>query len=299
MTAPERRLDALAAGLTARERAVLILRAWLDGQDEEDRLHKHMPAEQKEECERIVAAVVSANQEFHWACGWVIEWLFQEETRLAWLECLDGFLTRTHQLEAALEAAGWKTEEGAEAAIDKGRKTAVLTPLPRPGRGFERDLPFVIGEKAFPDDDRPLPATWQEARDHLVLDYQRAVELRWQDYLARGTVLSELSELLGENMVHEVGVGGPLEAIRRKVLELYEAGQGLAGRFPLPDPGPASVERLRGWVRWDDVREAPAESPPASTNGRGWMRPDDLAELEALEARLAGELRSGHPATGS
>jgi hypothetical protein len=202
MSGAAQRLQAVSLGLTARERATLLLRAWVDGREPDERLVKHMPAEQREECERTVRAVEDANNEFRNHLAFMLEWLYQEETLFAWLECLDGFLVRTGQLEGALSKAGWVVREGTEAGQDERAREIVVPPLPVPGRALERDLPIIWGGDAFPDDHRPLPGDWQGLRGWLVAELQRALTLRWQDYIDRSVVLAELSDELGEDVVH-------------------------------------------------------------------------------------------------
>jgi hypothetical protein len=57
MTGAAQRLQAVSLALTARERAILLLRSWIDGSEPDERLVKHIPAEQWEGCERSVRAV--------------------------------------------------------------------------------------------------------------------------------------------------------------------------------------------------------------------------------------------------
>jgi hypothetical protein len=90
------------------------------------------------------------------------------------------------------------------------------------------------------------------------------------------------------------GLREPMDGFRQKIFELYEAMQRFA-TFSLPETDPERVEKLRSWVRWEDIRSRAASPSTLATTGRGWMRSEELAELEALEARLAEELRSRGP----
>jgi hypothetical protein len=294
MSGAAQRLQAVSLGLTARERATLLLRAWVDGREPDERLVKHMPAEQREECERTVRAVEDANNEFRNHLAFMLEWLYQEETLFAWLECLDGFLVRTGQLEGALSKAGWVVREGTEAGQDERAREIVVPPLPVPGRALERDLPIIWGGDAFPDDHRPLPGDWQGLRGWLVAELQRALTLRWQDYIDRSVVLAELSDEFGEEVVHP-DLRAPMDGFRRKVLELYEGLQRFV-TFPLPDPDHERIEQLRGWVRWDDIR-------PEATGTAGLSRPRtpgreagaNLRALRRLGERAPGRRRGSRP----
>jgi hypothetical protein len=53
---------------------------------------------------------------------------------------------------------------------------------------------------------------------------------------------------------------------------------------------PEQVEQAREYIDWAALKPPPP--PPGQTNGRPWMPAAELAELEALEARLAEELRA-------
>jgi len=59
----------------------------------------------------------------------------------------------------------------------------------------------------------------------------------------------------------------------------------------LRTPGRRTDRPYHGWVRWDD-RKAP-ESPARPASGQHWMTPQIQDQLDALEARLAVELRAG------
>jgi hypothetical protein len=263
--APEKRLDDASAALTARERAVLILRPWIAGGEADHRLRKNMPDAQKPEVDRIQKAIDDYNQNSFQALSYVLEWLWHTETLFAWLECLDGFLKR--------ESAG--------------RAPRSLPPMPSPGRTFHRDLPMLYGRRV--GEDEPLPVDWQEARDQLVREVSEAIKLRWAEYVSWHRVQEELETEMGEEMLH-VEARAAAEAIGEKVTELHQALERLAGPVELGLPTPEQLDQAREYVDWDALKPPPA--PPGQNNGRPWMPAAELAELEALEARLAGELRA-------
>ncbi|MEO6044371.1 MAG: hypothetical protein ABIQ47_10675 [Tepidiformaceae bacterium] len=291
MSTTEKRLDQAAEGLTARERATVVLKVWMDSGELDKRLTKNAPGDQRQECDRIVDAVGQANENLHHDCAFLLEWVWQEETQVTWLQSLAAFIDRTEHLEAALRVAGWKVEQSGAPALQRSQKRVSLRPLPAPRLGLERDLPLLWGTTAFPDDQHETPTTWPAVRDHLAFELRRGLQMRWQDLAARRVVLDELSEAMGGvNMTHPQ-VAGALDALHRKVLELYEALVDVGGPFELGGADEERIANARTWVNWDDIREAPPNTANAN-NGRGWMRPEELAELEALEARLATELRT-------
>ena len=206
---------------------------------------------------------------------------------MGWLRCLDAMLARDATLREGLTTAGWTIDEGDEPVVDRKAKRVVLTGLPEPGHGLERTLPLMWGTKAYPDDG-PKPEDLASLRDHLAFELRRTVELRWRDLLALRAVLAELGDLFGEPMVHHM-LATPLDLIEAKVLELYEALCRRGERFPLPDRDEVRIALYHDWVRWDDMRAPESPSQPAVT--QRWMTPQVQEQLDALEARLADELR--------
>jgi hypothetical protein len=154
--------------------------------------------------------------------------------------------------------------------------------------GFNRALPMVYGKRASEEDD-PLPGNWQEARERLLGDLQEAVQVRWGEYVAARLVQEELRSELGEEMVH-LEVRELLDVVGQKVSELKEAVELLAGPIELPHPTEEHLATARSYADWAALKPPPP--PPGQNNGRLWMPAAELAELEALEARLAEELRA-------
>jgi len=260
MSVAGKRLEAATSALTARERAILVLRPWLAGGDADDQLRRYAPADQKAEIERVETAINIFNQNVHSALAFGAEWLWETEVRLAWLECLDAFL----QL---------------------GPAPAVLQRLPSPGRGFMRSVTMVFG-KTIGDDDE-VPASWPEARNQLLDDVRFALQVRWGDLMAFREVREEARQLMGEEMMHAEPLA-VLDQCAAAVRELQAAVERIGGPFDLGEPTEDQVEIARSYLD----REALADPSSPSPSGRQWMRPLDLAELEDREARLATELRS-------
>lgn len=266
MTVPEKRLDAATDALTARERAILILRPWIAGGEGDDRLRKHMPAEQKAEVARIEKAINEYNQYLFQTLSYVVEWLWNADVELAWLECLDGFVKREN--------------------ASRGHHS--LPALPSPGRAFTRDLPMLFGQLVVDDDERP-PSNWDEARAWLAHDIGRTLKLRWGEYVAWHQVRAELEEIMGEEMQH-LELREHIETIGRKVKEMHAVLEGLVGEVELGPPTDEQLGVARSHLHdWDALKPGP---PPGHAIGRPWMPREELADLEALETRLAAELRA-------
>ena len=285
MTA-ETRLAAVATKLTVFERARLALRSDFAGKTLDADTRRVLKPEEPE-CRKIIEAVHEANQGIYQVCSYLVEWLYQEEIQLGWLRSLDAMLARDATLRDALAAAGWSVHEGASGLVDRKVKAVVLTALPDPDHGLERTLPLMWGTKAYPDNDAG-PNNLESLRDQLAFELRRTVELRWRDVLALRAVLAEIGELFGEPMVHHA-LAAPLELIEAKVLELYEGLCRRGERFPLPGRDEERIALFRGWVRWEDMRAPETAGQPSTT--QPWMPPQMQEQLDALEARLADELR--------
>ena len=282
----ETRLAAVATKLTVFERARLALRSDFAGKTLDADTRRVLKPEEPE-CRKIIEAVHEANQGIYQVCSYLVEWLYQEEIQLGWLRCLDAMLARDARLREALAAAGWSVSEGDRAMADRKTKTAVVTTLPEPDYGLERTLPLMWGTKAYPDDDT-RPDDLESLRDQLAFEVRRSVELRWRDLLSHRAILAEIGDLFGEPMVHHM-LATPLELIEAKALELYEELCRRGERFPLPGRDEERIAVYRAWVRWDDMRAPESRSQPPTT--QRWMTPQMQEQLDALEARLADELR--------
>ena len=68
MTSADRRLDAVATGLTARERAIIAMACTNRDEQPDERLIKYMPPDQQQEFDRLVGAVERAVDEFYSNC---------------------------------------------------------------------------------------------------------------------------------------------------------------------------------------------------------------------------------------
>jgi hypothetical protein len=225
-----------------------------------------MPAVQQAEVERIEDAVNRLNADLYSSLAFATEWLWTANVRLAWLECLDGFLRR--------EAA-------------RRKPASKLPPLPKPSRAFLRDLQPLYGTVLGEDD--PAPADWKAARSLLLTDVTLAVQLRWQECAAWKAVRAELEALMGEEMLHR-DIRDAFERLGAKVLEIHDALQAIAGPIALPPPAEEHLRNARRFVDWEALK--PSAPPQGQNDGRGWISSAELAELEGLEARLAEELRA-------
>jgi hypothetical protein len=120
---------------------------------------------------------------------------------------------------------------------------------------------------------------------------RRAVELRWREHLAYLAGLDEVWALFGEPLIH-ADLADLLQKIERAILDLYEGLCRRGERFPLPERDEKSIDVVRSWIRWDDLRD-PGIAGPDGGSAQSWIPPHMQKELDELEARLAEEVRAG------
>lgn len=233
MTAATRRLEAIVdGGLTARERALLFVRAWLAGEEPDERLRKHCPDHQKAEFERTLQVVEESNQHVVEALAFWFEWLTQLDIQVGLAEAVVTLLPLT--------------ETGAK----RPKRPPLLRP---PGHGYVRDMPLAWGVKA--DVEESVPTTWAEAREQLLVECRQGVTVRWQEVTAMETALRELADELGEQVVHH-NVRDGLEHCQRKILQLHSTLSELGECFALADPAGPHLERAREYVPVEKLRTA-------------------------------------------
>lgn len=80
-----------------------------------------------------------------------VEWLHQSDVAMAWLECLAGFLEQ----ERALRKLAGKSVPG----------------MPKPARGFVREMPVFWGDAATGPDEPP--ESWEAAVALLVAEVRK------------------------------------------------------------------------------------------------------------------------------
>ena len=262
MTTTEKRLDDLSLRLSVRERVILALRPWLAGEEPPDTLARNCPEPERPEMERLFHAIERGNQLLGDTLAFSLEWANSEDITMGWLECLAAFVAR----------------ERTRPPRERG-----LPALPRPGRGFVRDLPMSWGRKVGEDD--PLPETWDEAVETLTRQMRKSIEIRWRSVLTVEEAFALGCAAFGHEVVHATLRNG-LAALRAKVLDLHRAMQPFEA-FVLPSLAPEDHQRANEYFDLDALRAAGDAKGPRE---RRW--PSKLAEVEAEEARLAAELRA-------
>lgn len=216
---------------------------------------------------RVLEAVDKGVSEIWQRLLFEIEWLNSDDISLGWLECIAGFLAR----EKALKKLA-------------GAQAKSVPAMPRPGRGFLRDVPLFWGVPVDPPDHGP--SSWEEAVTFLSVELRRRVEIRWRYLRAYEDGLSAASRALGITIAHP-DITKAMEVVRAKVLELHAALQAFE-QFELPGPTEAEREMVAGFWDMEVLREE-----DETATARAMMFRSKRAELETWEAEQAEKLREG------
>lgn len=290
MSAADRRLDAVADGLTARERAIIAISSSNRDEQPDERLIKYMPADQEDEFNRLVTAVEHAVDEFWSNCILWCEWINHADLEMAWLECLASMLDRESQLVAALKTHGVTVRGGTKPSRQSRRPALVLRPMRIPGRGFRRDVPLLFGTLVH--EEPPPPEHWRAAVSALSSSVREAVEVRWKELAATEIVLAEMAEAFGADCCHQK-LRASLDAVRAKLVELYEAIIPFTGSFSLPEPEEHFLRGTRDHVEWQAFKgSSDAIGDVTIASSRSWLKENDRLALEALEAHWKDEAQS-------
>jgi hypothetical protein len=271
--------------LTAVERATLALRAKRSNapydHDADTVVRPREP-----EVTSILQALDDGMNHIQHVLGYIVEWLYQAEIQLGWLECLDTMMEREQLLAEAL-APTWTIEEATSPRIACKAKQAFILPFPQPFRGLERDLPIVWWAK---DAVREPPASTAEGlRDRLAENVRSCLDEYWFIHLGLHSVLSEMAAVFNEESVASERVAELMEIVDAQLLAMHE---GLALRtepFELPALDEQRLVLIRNWVNWDQLK---GERTSGNRAPNSWVPATLTEKFAELEARLAAELRA-------
>lgn len=254
MTSTEKRLDAMGSALTLRERLTLVTRAWLNGEEFDKRLMRHVPPEDKPEFDRLLKVVEETNSGLHHIMCFEVEWLRQ----------LESVVSRFQLVEVLL------AEQVGTAAL----------PFPDQLLGFARDLPMLWG--GFKTPEEAPPASWDELRLRLREDIRLGFELRCQGLLSVEKVLHDLDEAFGEPMSYRPLLES-FPPCWAKLAELASIMRQFAEELVVPSA--VSDEMLaiaRAHVPVDDFPTA----SPAQARYLPWQERESVEAFEAEQAAL-------------
>lgn len=258
MVAVDRKLDALTSVLTARQRAILGVKAWVAGEQADARLERMCPPHDLAEMQGITRAVAKGNTEINSMVIFLLEWVAQNEVQIHWLRSLQPFLARDKALPA--------------------QARRLLPSLPRP---WDTERKTHLGYGRLEHLNEPDAATWEQFAVRLVRDIADAIQKRWQDYLQCEAALESASKALGTDVVH-MEIRQTLDHYRAAVLNLVEQFRLAGHTVVLPQFDMEVASFATQAFNLDVLRELPAEKHP-----REWLHERGLAELEEWEKEQA------------
>lgn len=261
----DRKLDALTSVLTARQRAILRLRAWCADEEPDDRLIRLCPPQDKAEMDRIVRAVEHANGEANGALILWLEWLANTESDLHWHRALSLFHRRQVQLEQV------------------ARKPVAPLPLPW---DHERLVPLGWGRLVHDEEPGAAP-DWAEFVRRSGDALRVALSLRWRDVRATEAAFARLTSIMGEELIH-AETKRLLEGLREHTLRLRDEMVAFGEACDLPSEFGDHIAYVQESIDWPAVQVVPPEK-----HAREWMAESQRQELEAWERQQAEQLRTG------
>jgi hypothetical protein len=293
MSAPDRRLQILFTKLSAKERALLVLRARKEGREEDPAVWKTLPFGQREQFDRLIAMLQGINWELHpylERLGWMAS---QMRLRLGWLESVNTWAVVVETLAGYIRCltkepvtasehrrlAGVSPDWGSEYEVFPDERADEVAFLREERRlvqaACERSPTDVLSEPA-----RPL-AEYEglkgaEARnmlrDALIEKLVEDVRTGWRKVRAVETVFEEAREEFDGEDPADPSVREMLTEARRKIEETRRALAGYEIEAELQEPGEEELEMVRGLIGWREkavpFSEA-GDSTPGEAGGYG------------------------------
>jgi hypothetical protein len=254
----QRKLETLANALTAKERAVLWMRACCAGDEPDHRLRTYCPPEDRAEFERYVSSVEHGSGEIHGQLIILLEWLANTESEMHWLRIYDLLAGQVREME---------------------KVTGKRAPKLQPPWNTNRQVPIAWGTLLHPD--RPVPRSWDDHREMSKRELRTSLELRWRDLAVIDEVLSELERVFGEPLLHH-DVAERLDWFRESLQRLSSE---YGGPIERGAPDLERVQVLREAFGLDELGE--------DDDPRARMHETNRASLEAFEREQAKMLRNG------
>ena len=189
------RLSRLSPGLTARERAVLILKADRDKRPEDPSWQRTLPSEQRDEFNRLIGLMNGSNKYLPLFITMVEGWAAQMEVRLHWWETMVGYGAALWHLAQLVPV---DRREEAEAAVAPYRPQV--------------ELPWNA---------KTTGQSWLQASDAMEEVTKECVAHLWDDLMAIDTVLAEAAAALGGEDPLRPVMRGQLEKARQTLSLLH------------------------------------------------------------------------------
>ncbi len=286
------RLDRLYPGLTARERALLVLEAWKEGGEEDLQVRNTMPNSQVEEFNRYIALMNGCNQHLGPYLLLLSALVEQLSLKLGWLKTIQLWTINSETLAMAAFRAAREpiTKSAYRRLVDKEREREVPV----------RELAEMLTERSIPDD--ATERDWKQAVAKKAKDIEKAVQSGTVATHRRGRRLlvntGSFYDWLGETvpvypdwgLEHEVLPNGEdFETLKERFDGLKDAVRDSPAGAELPFEAEREPERMERFSR--DVREALSEATRDGLVGK-WR---ELLAVEAVVAETTEEFGGEDP----
>jgi hypothetical protein len=242
------RVERLYDRLTARERAVLVLRSWKDGKDEDPAWRYSMPSDQTAEFNRLIELMNGVNVHLAPFVFATVPEVDKLGLRLGWMAAFALWAHQRYELEEMLlgpkgiRLEGVQLDKKAKARVRKALAMAPAKPMVYVSEEFQE-----LVQQEGPKESRIDPAV--DANKEALHEGLQEV---WASLHAADLVIAEVApEFDGEDparpeLRHILDHG--LERLRefKEQVELY------VGPFELPEPAEELLAKMRRLVRGDE-----------------------------------------------
>ncbi len=286
------RLDRLYPGLTARERALLVLQAWKEGAEEDPKVRSTMPSSQVDEYNRLIALMNGCNQHLGPYILVLSALVEQLSIKLGWLKTIELWTINSEELAfAAFRAAREPITKSAYRRLVAGEREREV-PV--------REVAEMLAERSVDDD--ATERDWKQAVAKKAKDIEKAVHSGAVAAHRRGRRLlvntGSFYDWLGETvplhpdwgLEYEVLPNGEdFETLKERFDGLKDAVRNSPAGAELPFEAGREPERMERFVR--DVSEALSEAIRDGLVGI-WR---ELLAVEAVVAETTEEFGGEDP----
>jgi hypothetical protein len=217
-------------GLSARERAVLVLGAWKEGKPEDPSWRRSLPPDQAREFDRLIGLINAANRELAIVVRMLAQSTEELQIRFAWFVSL--VLWQEH-----LDEIGETVREVArEVKLDRGRR-----------RRLQAALDWQLFTTVLAEEPPPaMPGTMIEGLKETLA---RQAISAWVQLRTVEQVVTEIGAELGEIDPLKPPARTGLDEAKRSLLTLKEHLRVLRVEFVLREPLPDELAEMREFVR--------------------------------------------------
>ena len=229
MSTLDTRLGKLMPALTAKERAMLVLRSLKGGTPEDPKWRRAMPTSQVAEFNRYIGLMNACNVQVGALIMLVNQSVEKLELRFAWFTSLVLWGSHAEDLEDYIDR--YTKPDGERAQVELLRMKSE-----EPWRSFH----------VRSEGEEPL---WSRLAEALQERMKAELPCHWQQLRAVEMVLDEVTEEFGVEDVLRPVQRQEIAAAKEKALAVQGTLQKWTGAFELPEPDPEALEETRRLIK--------------------------------------------------